>query len=372
MASQDQEFVFLAHDLSQLLWAIQGRARALALQLASSDAAEVSLIAEDAAAAAAMLADEAQAAADPQAAVRLAWRQTCDRAGAQGVSICGCRLRGPQATPLVAMPASALRRILGNLFANAVAARPGDVTVDCKAEIVADSLHIEVCDDGPGIAASLRPRLFSPGTTSGGPGHGLGLAGARALARRWGGELEHLETPTGACFRLAVPLVGQTVATIFPPSPPGPTEAAETTGITDETVADQAALRVLVVDDDPSVRGMLQHLLTAMGHEPVLAADCDAASALSAAAACDVALVDLCLPGRSGCDAAAQLRARDPALAIVLLTGWGRERELAAAPPSCVDLTGVKPLDLPQLRQLLARAARLTARRRDGRDPEDR
>jgi CheY-like chemotaxis protein len=90
----------------------------------------------------------------------------------------------------------------------------------------------------------------------------------------------------------------------------------------------------------------------------------DPALAAVAAHRYDAALVDLSLPGRSGPELARDLRALDPALAVAVITGWGREQDLAALDPAVVDLTATKPMDLPQLRQLLDRAARLTADRR--------
>jgi hypothetical protein len=47
-----------------------------------------------------------------------------------------------------------------------------------------------------------------------------------------------------------------------------------------------------------------------------------------------------------------------------MLTGWGRERDLADLDPAHVDLTATKPLDLAALTDLIARAAGLTAGRR--------
>ncbi len=58
MNHDDPDFASLAHDLSQLLWAIQGRARVLATRVDADLAADLGCLAEDAAMAAAMLADD--------------------------------------------------------------------------------------------------------------------------------------------------------------------------------------------------------------------------------------------------------------------------------------------------------------------------
>ena len=75
-----------------------------------------------------------------------------------------------------------------------------------------DSLTIEVEDDGPGVPAEARRRIFLPFERAGSrvdegvSGTGLGLAISRDLAERMGGRLELVDTVGGAKFRLVIPL----------------------------------------------------------------------------------------------------------------------------------------------------------------------
>lgn len=349
MPHRDPDFAYLAHDLSQLLWAIQGRARALSERL-GPEAAAARAIAEDAATAAAMLSEAGETVADPVVVAEAAWRQTRDRAAAQGFAAARVTCDGPAAAPPVAMPAHALRRILGNLFANAVEAMPdgGRVTWDARRED--QRVRIAVQDTGPGIAPALGRRLFTDGASAGKEGgHGLGLAGSRVLARRFGGDLVQRQTDGGACFEIDLPVAA---------AEPAPEPAA------DPADRPPIALRILVADDEPPVREMLADLLASEGHAAELAADHDAALACWASGRYDAALIDLGLPGRDGADLARSLRDREPTLALIMLTGWGREHELEGLGPELADFTATKPIDLPQLRRLLERAARLTAARR--------
>jgi CheY-like chemotaxis protein len=348
---RDPELASLAHDLSQLLWAIQGRARALASGETGERAGSLARIAEDAAAAADMLAGEGRGPCRVRDVLVAAFQQAIDAVPeASDDGHWQLALSGGEHG--AALAASSLRRILANLLTNAMQASPEGGQLDVRAERTDDDqLVISVQDNGPGIPEHLLPRLFSPGATAGkSDGHGIGLAGARDLARRHGGELEHVPTPTGALFRLTVP-AAETPATEVSTAPDAGSHIV-------------APARLLVVDDDASVRLMLEEMLAVDGHELTLVADHDSALAKMQAGRYDAALVDVGLPGRSGHDLAANLRARDPALAIVLITGWGRERELPDAPTGAVDFTGTKPLDQPILRDLLARAVALTARRR--------
>ena len=350
MAHRDPEFAYLAHDLSQLLWAIQGRARALAARL-GPDGDTARSIAEDAAAAAAMLSGTGEPVADPVTVAAAAWRQAApDLAGEIAVTC-----QGPATAPMVAVPPHVLHRILGNLFANAVEAMPGGGGIAWDATPAGDRVTISVQDTGPGIAPDLRSRLFETGATAGkAAGHGLGLAGSRMLARHHGGDLICVDTANGARFELDLAAAAA-----------GPPETAAVPGVT------PTSLRILVVDDERPVREMLNELLASEGHLATVAADHDAALARWQPGSYDAALIDLGLPGRDGAALARSLRDGDPSLAVVMLTGWGRETELAALDAELVDFTATKPIDLPQLRQLLGRAARLTAARRGSTDPKE-
>jgi two-component system response regulator DesR len=85
-------------------------------------------------------------------------------------------------------------------------------------------------------------------------------------------------------------------------------------------------IRVLVADDQELVRTALATLLSLEPDIEVVAQapDGEAAVARAAETACDVALLDIDMPGMDGLTAAATLRVRQPHLAVVLLTSHGR------------------------------------------------
>jgi signal transduction histidine kinase len=131
------------------------------------------------------------------AAMADAWRPIAARDGVM--------LEAEAASPLAALAdATALSRILGNLIQNALRhGRPKRISLRAAA-----GPALEVADDGAGIEASERERIFERfhrGKAS--KGAGLGLALSRELARAMGGDLALVDRAGETCFRLSLPRV---------------------------------------------------------------------------------------------------------------------------------------------------------------------
>jgi nitrogen fixation/metabolism regulation signal transduction histidine kinase len=116
------------------------------------------------------------------------------------------------ATPAAApLDREMLRRVLVNLCDNASRAvveapQRASGTVEFTLEAAADTLILEVADDGPGVPVEIRERLFEPYVSGpGSPGMGLGLAISKKILLDHGGDLELLPTPAGTTFRLTLP-----------------------------------------------------------------------------------------------------------------------------------------------------------------------
>jgi len=89
--------------------------------------------------------------------------------------------------------------------------------------------------------------------------------------------------------------------------------------------------KILVVDDDASIRFFLQALLGNEGHDVVPVASGEEALTRIAAEEFDLALLDLMLPGISGTDVLAALRQRWPDTVVIVLTGYGSLETAVAA-----------------------------------------
>ncbi len=118
------------------------------------------------------------------------------------------------AAPAVPVQAQAaeLHEALANLLHNAIRHTPrgGSITVAVRA--VAGQAVAQVRDSGPGIPPERRETVFQRfGTRSQEGGAGLGLAIARAYARRNGGDIVFADVPTGLCARLVLTLASTPV-----------------------------------------------------------------------------------------------------------------------------------------------------------------
>ena len=117
--------------------------------------------------------------------------------------------------------------------------------------------------------------------------------------------------------------------------------------------------KILIVDDDPSVRVMLTRVLVDEGYQLWAAANGVAALAIAALAQVDLVLLDLNLPGQSGWDTFERLTAENPLLAVIIITA--RPNQLFTAMGAGVGALLEKPLDFLKLLQtvghLLAESA---------------
>jgi signal transduction histidine kinase len=114
------------------------------------------------------------------------------------------------AGPIRASPAE-IRRAVRNLIDNAVAYATS--AVELAVATTGQEVVLDVLDDGPGIPAGERERIFDrfhrgdDARTSGVSGSGLGLSIARTAAERAGGRLDLVEGPGGAHFQMVLPVL---------------------------------------------------------------------------------------------------------------------------------------------------------------------
>ena len=210
-----------------------------------------------------------------------------------------------------------LRQVLLNLIGNAAKfTEAGSITVTAGYDAAAERLSVSVLDTGPGIASEdvdLLFRRFSQvdaGLTRKHGGTGLGLAICKGLVEAMGGQIGVVSVPgQGACFSFDI---------VAPSTAHAEAQAAQDAA----TPLLPPACRVLIVDDNPANRELVNAILTAMGAEVAEAVDGEEGVAAAAARPFDAILMDLRMPRLDGAQAALRIRreggpnARTPIIAF--------------------------------------------------------
>ena len=129
-----------------------------------------------------------------------------------------------------------------------------------------------------------------------------------------------------------------------------------------ELIPDQAGekgLRILLVDDESNIRDSLSEYLSSLdNHQVVTAADGEAALAAFARERFDCAFLDLKMPGMDGIELLGRLRRLDPALPVVIMTGYpSLDAAIDTMRQGASDFL-VKPFNLKQVRITLERVVR--------------
>lgn len=208
-----------------------------------------------------------------------------------------------------------IKQVLFNLLGNAVKfTEQGEVGLRADA-LAAGGLRITIHDTGPGMDAGQQAHLFRRFEQGDGArtaarygGSGLGLAISQELATAMGGRIL-VESAAGAGTRFIVELP-------LPAATPPRTLQVPGAG----TAASPRLLRVLLIEDDPTVAEVVSGLLLGMGHAVVHASHGLAALAEAASSRFDLAVVDLDLPGMDGLSLASMLREPGSCMPLLALT----------------------------------------------------
>jgi PAS domain S-box-containing protein len=222
-------------------------------------------------------------------------------------------------------------QVINNLCINAVQAMPagGTICVRARNRVVPATdpdegdvprVRLEVTDQGAGIAAEVRDRIFEPFYTTKTMGSGLGLATCYSILKKHGGSIEVTSTPGyGATF--AVWLPARPGATLPPKAHP--------------VTVPRGSGSILVMDDEPSVLAAAVEMLQLLGYETRTACEGEEAVALYrrrilAGRGFDAVIVDLTVPaGVGGLEALARLRDIDPNVCAIASSGYSDDPVMA-------------------------------------------
>jgi CheY-like chemotaxis protein len=116
-------------------------------------------------------------------------------------------------------------------------------------------------------------------------------------------------------------------------------------------------LRILLVEDEDLVRETYAEALAASGHEVASFSGGGEALAALSSRKFDVVVTDLAMPRMSGLEVSKRVKALDPGLPVILLSGWAMQQDDAAAKEAGLDYILAKPCLIENLLETVRRAA---------------
>jgi CheY-like chemotaxis protein len=223
------------------------------------------------------------------------------------------------------------------------------------------TLRFSIEDTGIGFDCETRDRLFSRFEQADGAitrkfgGSGLGLAISRQLAEMMGGDLDCESEPGG----------GSAFILTFPFRPVEPPAAAGLSAV-DAEDGDQPVIRVLLADDHPVNRKVVEMILTQASVEIVSVEDGAQAVQACRDADYDLILMDMQMPVMDGLTATREIRLHEAAMGlartpIVMLTANALPEHIAMADAAGADRHLAKPFDAAELLDLVVTLPRAAA-----------
>jgi CheY-like chemotaxis protein len=248
-----------------------------------------------------------------------------------------------------------ITQVIQNVVLNAVQAMPDggvirvslnndEIVPGAKAGLAAGRyVRLVIADSGEGIRPEILPRIFDPYFSTKKTSSGLGLATVYSIIKRHQGHIEVDSTPGhGATFTLWLPAAD---APLPEPSAPAPVAA----------VAPMRTARVLLMDDEESIRLLGAVLLQRMGLEVTTVAEGAAAvrefsDARDAGRPFGLVILDLTIPGgMGGLETMEAIRRMDARVPAIVSSGYSNDAVLADFRRFGFQAMVAKPYEIDQL-----------------------
>ena len=241
-------------------------------------------------------------------------------------------------------------QVLENLLVNAAHAlerRPNGARIHVRAAHVGDHVRVLVTDNGPGVPEEVRSRLFEPFVTTKviGKGSGLGLAVSMGLMRSQNGDLALVRTSDA----------GTEMCLQVPWTPVGP----ESQPSVSEAIQPPASMTLLIIDDDPDVRDVLEDFCRAYFDVVAVGSIAEGDASIARGRQPDVVLCDLMMPDGGADEWLRRCRATGSPLEsrTVIITGGATTPRNEALVAANGDRVLYKPFTLAQLQAVVLRTA---------------
>jgi CheY-like chemotaxis protein/two-component sensor histidine kinase len=238
-------------------------------------------------------------------------------------------------------------QVIANLLNNAAKYTDAGGLIRVTALVRGNDFVLTVTDNGIGIPKQDVETIFQmfsqvqAARERAEGGLGIGLALTKGLVELHGGTItaESAGAGAGSSFRIVIPN-----ARVAPSSQD---DAAATAS------PPVLCRRILIADDNVDAGESLAMLLRTEGHEVKVVHDGQAALDVAAAFNADVVLLDLGMPRLSGYEVAERLRAKDSAVLLIAITGWGQSGDRAKSAEAGFDHHLTKPVEYRELARML-------------------
>jgi signal transduction histidine kinase/ActR/RegA family two-component response regulator len=243
-----------------------------------------------------------------------------------------------EAGVVVRADAMQLQQVLLNLAINARDAMPGGGVLTISVLDDVDEARILVEDTGCGMDEETVPHIFEPFFTTKGlaRGTGLGLSTVYGIIQQHGGSIRVSSVVgQGTRFEIRLPTSGGVPIK----------QSSEIRIISTAQTSSRATHTILVVEDEPAVRGLVIRLLGREGYHVLSAPSAEDAIRLAAGHPHDIHLVltDVVMPGMNGRRMFEEIRAARPSTRVVYMSGYDQD----VLAPQGVLLSSVRLLRKP-------------------------
>ncbi|MDI7259264.1 MAG: PAS domain S-box protein [Thermodesulfobacteriota bacterium] len=236
--------------------------------------------------------------------------------------------------------ASEMREVITNMIFNAIEAMPEGGKVDVRTFQKGGEVYIQIADTGAGMTEEVRKKIFEPFfTTKPFTNTGLGLSMSYGIIKRFRGEIE-VESKVG----------NGTTFTIVLPINLGSGEEA----IPDSTIKKGKSARILVIEDEETVRDVLAQMLSKVNHQVTVAKNGEEGIRLFNELEFDMVLTDLGMPGMSGWEVCQKIKKMNPYTPVGMITGWGIEVSQSKMEECGLDFLLSKPFDFNQVLKVVS------------------
>jgi len=242
--------------------------------------------------------------------------------------------------PPVEGNASELREVICNIIFNAIEAMPKGGKIVIRTFGRKEEVFIRISDTGTGMTEEVRKKVFEPFfTTKPFSNTGLGLSMSYGIIKRFGGEIDvESSVGKGTTFTISLPIGVRGEEEAIPPS---------------LIIKEGSKAKILVIDDEESVRSVLSRVLSQVNHQVTVAENGEEGIRLFKEKEFDIVLTDLGMPGMSGWEVCKEIKKMSPRTPVGMITGWGMEVGQDKMKEYELDFLISKPFNLSQILSVL-------------------